>query len=154
MRKVAILLLLASLSMPQVSTACSFAITSFHQVRTLKGRVVGARLPWPLSSVRWIRQSKRPLAKLTLYDYRWPYTDLAELTKVAERTTDNQGYFDFGTVKEGHYILDIKMAEDWVDVYDVQVTNKAPQIRQITIDVSPIHPDCTGGHEFVIETMH
>jgi hypothetical protein len=29
------------------------------------------------------------------------------------------------------------------------VTDAVKATKNITIDVSPIHPDCTGGHEFV-----
>jgi hypothetical protein len=33
--------------------------------------------------------------------------------------------------------------------FEVEVTDAVKATKNITIDVSPIHPDCTGGHEFV-----
>jgi hypothetical protein len=34
--------------------------------------------------------------------------------------------------------------------FDVEVTDSVKATKSITIDVSPVHPDCTGGHEFIV----
>jgi hypothetical protein len=33
--------------------------------------------------------------------------------------------------------------------FEIEITDKVQATRSITIDMSPIHPDCTGGHEFL-----
>jgi hypothetical protein len=33
--------------------------------------------------------------------------------------------------------------------FDVEVTDSVRITKNVTIDVSPIAPDCTGGHEFI-----
>jgi hypothetical protein len=126
------------------ANACSFAIGYFHQVTALKGRVVGTKshgLP------RWLRQSfARKHAKLALYEYRWPRAswDDASLTKRVE--TDDHGNFDFGPLRTGHYTLRI----DDNDLFDVELKDLPQVTESVTIDVSPVYPDCTGGHEFVV----
>jgi hypothetical protein len=62
--------------------------------------------------------------------------------------TDGNGMFDFGVLRTGHYTLAI----DDEDFFDVEI-KVLPQITEsVTIDVSPVFPDCTGGHEFHIKT--
>jgi len=34
-------------------------------------------------------------------------------------------------------------------LFDVEVTDAVKETRNITLDVSPIRPDCTGGHDFI-----
>jgi hypothetical protein len=118
----------------------------FYQVTALKGRVVGSTwhgLP------RWLRQSF-PLkhVKLALYEYRWPRVgwDDGSLVKTVE--TDDRGNFEFGPLKMGHYTLKV----DDVDSFDVERTDLPRQTGNITIDVSPVYPDCTGGHEFIVSS--
>jgi len=86
---------------------------------------------------------------LTLYEYRT--ARLEELRKVASVTTDGRGNFDFGSVPKGHYFLDIavKDSDRLGGLFDVEVTDAVRTTKTITIDVSPIHPDCRGGHEFI-----
>lgn len=124
--------------------ACEWATGYFHQVTALKGQVVGTTfhgLP------RWLRQSfARKHAKLALYEYRSPGAawDDGSLIKTVE--TDDRGSFDFGPLSIGHYTLRI----DGNDSFDVEVKGLPRVTDSVTIDVSPVHPDCTGGHEFIV----
>jgi len=85
-----------------------------------------------------------------LYEYHFP-ARIDELKKVAEIKTDSHGSFDFGSVPKGHYSLfiEVKGSDRMGGYFDVEVTDSVRATRSITIDVSPIHPDCTGGNEFV-----
>ena len=136
------LLLLAVLQ----ARACKFAVGYFYQLTALKGQVVGTTyhgLP------RWLRQSfPKKHAKLVLYEYRWPRArnNMPPIIKTVE--TDGKGMFDFGPVRTGHYTLAI----DDQDSFDVEI-KELPQVTEsVTIDVSPVYPDCTGGHEFIVRT--
>jgi hypothetical protein len=126
--------------------ACEWAEGSFYQVTALKGRVVGTAyrgLP------RWLRQSfAKKHAKLVLYEYRRPWTrnEMPPIVKTIE--TDANGVFDFGPLRTGHYTLEIK-GEDW---FDVEIKDLPQATESVTIDVSPVSPDCTGGHEFNVKT--
>ena len=65
--------------------------------------------------------------------------------------TDINGYFDFGEIKPGHYTLivdDNKLGGVW---FDLEVKHQAKQTNSVTIDVSPVFPDCTGGQEFIVQ---
>jgi hypothetical protein len=128
--------------------ACSLAPGYFHQVTAIRGRLVGRNLG-PLQ-FKWLRQSFRvPDATLSLYEYR--VARFEDLKKIASVTTDGHGNFDFGTVPKGHYFLDIvvKNSDRLGGLFDVEVTDAVRTTKDITIDVSPIHPDCKGGHEFI-----
>jgi hypothetical protein len=100
---------------------------------------------------RWLRQRVSVTdATLTLHEYRAP-VKLEELKKIAAVKTDGKGSFDFGSIPKGHYSLSIQVKDSdrmggW---FDVEVTDEVKATRSITIDVSPINPDCTGGHEFI-----
>ena len=125
---------------------CTWAVGFFHQVTALKGHVVGTTyhgLP------RWLRQSfANKHAKLVLYEYRWPRArnDMPRIVKTLE--TDGKGVFDFGPLRTGYYTLAI----DGEDSFDVEI-KELPQVTEsVTIDVSPVYPDCTGGHEFNVKT--
>ncbi len=128
--------------------ACSLAPGYFHQVTVIRGRVVGKSLgPF---GFRWLRQSfSVGEATLTLYEYRSAGFD--ELKKVAAVTTDNHGDFDFGSIPKGHYFLNIvvKDSDRLGGLFEVEVTDAVKVTKTVTIDVSPIHPDCKGGHEFI-----
>ncbi len=128
------------------TNACSFAIGYFHQVTALKGRVVGTTyhgLP------RWLRQSfARKHAKLTLYEYRWPRASWDDASLIKRVETDDHGNFDFGPLRTGHYALRI----DDNDMFDIELKDLPRVTESVTIDVSPVYPDCTGGHEFVVRT--
>jgi hypothetical protein len=128
-----------------VAVACSFGSGYFHQVSAIRGRVVGRNLG-PLQ-FRWLRQSFSVSdATLTLYEYG----SLAKV-KVAVVKTDAHGNFDFGAIPKGHYSLaiDVKDPGRMGDWFDVEVTDAVNATKDIVIDVSPIHPDCKGGHEFI-----
>lgn len=138
---------LAALLLLAVSRAhaCEWAIGYFYQVTALKGRVVGtdsrAYLP------RWLRQSfAKKHARLALYEYRWPRTpdNMPPIVRTVE--TDAEGTFDFGPLRPGHYTLVI---ED-EDSFDVEVKESPQVTKSVTIDVSTVSPDCTGGHEFIV----
>jgi len=128
-----------------IGGACSFGSRYFHQVTAIRGRVVGRNLG-PLQ-FRWLRQSFSVRdATLTLYEY-----GSLDRKKVAVVKTDGHGNFDFGAIPKGHYSLSIDLKEpsrmgDW---FDVEVTDAVKATKDIVIDVSPISPDCTGGHEFI-----
>jgi hypothetical protein len=117
-------------------------------VTAIRGRVVGRDFgPF---GFRWLRQSFAiNHATLTLYEYR--IADLEDLKKIASVRTDGGGDFDFGSIPKGHYFL--KIVVDNSDrlgaLFDVEITDAVKATKSITVDVSPIHPDCTGGHEFI-----
>jgi hypothetical protein len=130
--------------------ACSWAVGYFYQVTSLRGTVVGSKFP-ALHSSRWFRQSVvRPQAKLILYDYCWP-CDVRSLAPVKSVFTDNDGKFDFGILKPSHYYLRIDdergSLSDW---FEVEVKGPPNPKESVTIDISPVSPDCTGGHEFIV----
>jgi hypothetical protein len=141
-----VLLVLAVLS--GLCQACSLAPGYFHQVTVIRGRVVGKSLG-PLGFT-WLRQSfSVGEATLTLYEYRSARLD--ELKKIASVSTDSHGDFDFGSIPKGHYFLNIivRKSDRLGGLFEVEVTDAVKATKNITIDVSPIHPDCKGGHEFI-----
>jgi len=84
--------------------ACEWAIGYFYKVTSLRGTVVGSKFP-VLSSFRWFRHAVvRSQATLTLYDYCWP-CNLRNLVPVKTAFAGNDGTFDFGNLKPGHYHL-------------------------------------------------
>ncbi len=126
--------------------ACTFPVGYFFQVTALRGQVVGAD-----SLARWFNThlSARRHANLALYEYRWPdaWRD-TDRSPVAVVETDENGKFDFGPLKVGHYSLRI----DDVNWFDVEVNAQAPATDVVTIDVSPVDPACKGGHHFIVRT--
>jgi hypothetical protein len=90
-------------------------------------------------------------ADLKLYDYNQPFHWDNKPPAIAKTTTTGAGDFDFGALQEGHYRLEIS-GDGLEDLFDVEITNRIPMTKSITIDVSPIFPDCAGGHEFEVET--
>ena len=88
-------------------------------------------------------------ATLTLYEYRFPAKE-KDLKKVAVVTTDRDGAFDFGWIPEGHYslVIGVKDSDRMGGWFDVEITDAVRPTKSVTIDVSPINPDCTGGNEF------
>ena len=122
-------------------TACTLAPGYFYQITALKGRVVGTHGYHTYAS-RWFRQRfARKHANLALYKYSQP-SDETSLVKTVE--TDDHGSFDFGPLALGHYTLRI----DESDLFDVEIKELPRKTESVTIDVSPINPDCKGGHEF------
>jgi hypothetical protein len=133
--------------------SCSFGHGYFQQVTSLKGTIVGRNLHrfGPVQYIRWLRQSyKVSAADLELYKYEWPIEDHNKLVQVARVTSDSNGNFDFGeSIPEGHYFLVIAKGE-WSDSFDVEITGKVKKTKSVTIDISPVYPDCKGGHELVV----
>jgi len=130
--------------------SCSWAMGYFYQVTSLRGTVVGSKFP-VLHSFRWFRQSVvRPQAKLILYEFCWP-CDLRSLAPVKTVFTGTDGKFDFGILKPSHYYLRIDdekgSLSDW---FEVEVKEPPNPNESETIDISPVYPDCTGGHEFIV----
>jgi hypothetical protein len=134
---------LVLLSLSQLR-ACTLVQGYFYQVTSLKGRVVGTHhLTY---APRWFRQSlPRKHAKLALYEYGHSWED-AFIVKTVN--SDDHGNFDFGQLEIGHYALRI----DDNDVFDVELKDLSRITASVTIDVSPIHPDCKGSHEFIVRT--
>jgi hypothetical protein len=136
----------------EVSTipACEWAIGYFYQVTNLRGTVVGSDFP-VLHSFRWYRQSVvRPNAKLMLYEYCWP-CDMLSHNPLKAVTTDTHGKFDFGSVKPSHYYLKIEDEKGPLSaLFQVEVRDTQNPNQSEIIDVSPVYPDCTGGHEFIV----
>src|ERR1039458_3402743 len=143
----------AFLALSTMCTACSLVMGHFHQVTAIRGRIVGKDLG--LLGFRWFRQTFRVNdATLTLYEYRSP-AKVEELKRVAAIKTDSYGDFDFGDIPKGHYSLDINVTGSdrlggW---FDVEITDSVKTTKNITIDVSPITPECTGGHADVRATL-
>ena len=136
-------LAVASLVLLSVSNtiACTMTIGYFYQVTALKGRVVGTTFHAP----RWLRQFfARTHIKLALYEY-WHSSDRTLLVKMVE--TDEHGNFDFGPLEIGHYTLSV----DNGGLFDVRIKDPEPVTESVTVDVSPIYLDCTGGREFIVK---
>jgi len=121
----------------------------------IRGRVVGRNLG--IFNFRWLRQSFTVSnATLSLYEYRWP-VKVEDRKRIAVRKSDSHGNFDFGKVALGHYSLVVAvpnsdMLGGW---FDVEITDKVNPTESVLLDVSPIHPDCTGGNEFIeTKTKH
>ncbi len=127
------------------------AVGYFCEVGSLEGTVVGTKLPL-FHSVRSLRQSLvRPHVKLTLYGYRWP-RKVSDLVVAKSVLADGEGKFDFGVMKPGHYTITIDdkrgLFSDW---FDVGVKGLPHPKESGIIDISPVTPDCRGGHEFIVK---
>jgi hypothetical protein len=85
----------------------------------------------------------RKHVKLTLYEYRQPWDETLVIKTVE---TNDHGRFDFGSLKFGHYTLRVDGG-----LFDVEIKDLPRQTESVRIDVSPIYPDCTGGHEFLVK---
>ena len=140
-RGLAILVLL--FPCPDRASACSLARGYFYQVTAIRGRMVS--YTWRLRRL-WGSVGV-PDAKLRLYEYRFP-AKIEDLKQIATVASDPDGNFDLGTIPKGHYSLRVDSAEgdDW---FDVEVIDSARKTDRITIDISPVAPDCTGGHKFI-----
>ena len=86
---------------------------------------------------------------LRLYEYRWPLYDRSEMPLVKTVKTDRSGRFDFGDLQEGHYTLVIDWPSEYAEWFDVEIKKLPKSTASVKIDVSPVYPDCTGGHEFI-----
>jgi hypothetical protein len=123
--------------------SCSWAVGYFHQVTAIRGQVIS--YTWRIKRL-WGAVGVSD-AKLTLYEYRYP-AKVEDLKKIAEVMADSDGNFDFGLVPKGHYSLKIvsDQNDDW---FDVEVIDAARKTAHVTIDTSPVSPDCSGGHKFI-----
>jgi len=138
-----------ALSLP-LSFACSFPIGYFYQVSNLRGTIVGVANHDPRHESRLMRQRVTQEGLLvTLREYRWPVQDTSKLRVIAQTKTGKNGEFDLSNAPDGHFFLDIDTP--WGDdSYSIQVAHHPQGNRSLLIDVSPVHPDCTGGHEFIV----
>ena len=136
---------------------CSFPVGYFYQVTALKGRVIGADRSSGFFG--WLKSSA-PIghASLDLYEYRWPIHSQSEAPFVKAVEADAKGNFDFGPLYPGHYTLVIQgndaNDEKWrgYDRFDVEVKELPRATESVTVDVSTVHPDCSGGHEFIVNS--
>jgi hypothetical protein len=100
---------------------------------------------------RWLRRSITVGdAQLTWYEYR-SSRKIDDLKPVAALQAARHGNFDFGSIPNRHDSLSIKVKDSdrMGGFFDVEVTDAAKNTKRETIDVSPIHPDCTSGQEFI-----
>lgn len=155
--KVLVLATMAGLLLLSVPAAsgCSWVRGYFYQVTRLRGRVVGRNLKFfpPLQYMDWLRHSfDVPRAQLTLYTYRESDIRVKDMTEVARVSADGDGRFDFGALKAGHYRLSI-VGGGLADWFNVEVIPTVQETESITIDISPVLPNCLGGHEFMVRAM-
>ena len=130
--------------------AGTWAIGYFYQVTPLRGVIVGSNLPF-LHSTRRLRQSfVREHVKLTLYDYRWPRA-VSDRVPVKSANSDTDGKFDFGAIRPGHYTLRIDEGKRPHSDFFVEIKGPPNPKESETIDISPVSPDCKGGHEFIVK---
>jgi hypothetical protein len=143
---IALILWLESLQ----TQACTLTVGYFYQIPALKGQVVGTRVGLFQSS-RWLRQSfARNHAKVRLYLYQFP-ARLEGTTPIKSVEANADGRFDFGPFPAGHYTLEVH-DDDWgySELFNVEAKDLGKKTTSVKIDVSPIRPDCKGGHEIVV----
>lgn len=147
LRLVGVLLVLSVCA--QVAYPCSLMMGYFHQATNLHGTVVGVANRDLRHPVRSLRQKVTVTdATMKLYEYSGSL-HLNQMHLVKEVKTTAAGEFDFGQLPEGHYTLAIEVP--WgADYFDVQIVSLQSKTKNVTIDVSPIYPDCTGGREFIV----
>jgi hypothetical protein len=87
---------------------------------------------------------------LTWYEYR-SSRKIYDLKPVAALQAAVHGNFDFGSIPNGHdsLSLEVKDSDRMGGFFDVEVTDAVKNTKHVTIDASPIQPDCTSGHEFI-----
>src|SRR6266571_2566185 len=138
--------LVVLLSFTSGADACSLA-PKVYQVSRLKGVVVGKSLG-PLQ-FHWLqRMFSVSGAQLEVFEDSSPILPHSKL--LAQTVSDKAGEFEFKALKEGRYTFHIKGSgmDDW---FAVEITNKTPATKRIMVDISPIHPDCSGGHTILIQ---
>jgi hypothetical protein len=143
---------LAATALSSAAYSCSLIEGSFYQVTRLRGTVVGVEDRDFRHPIRWLRQQEvRGDLRLSLHTYRSALKNPSETRPCKSITTNKDGAFDFGVLPVGHYTLFVE-APWGTDRFDVQITQLSRQTESIMIDVSPVYPDCTGGHEFIVRT--
>ncbi len=130
--------------------ACSWAEDFFYEVPVLRGKVVGTDITL-FREFRWLRQAfLRPHMTLTLYVYAHRTQD-SGMILVKRVVTDRSGGFDFGIIPPGHYILSVADKDlDRGDHFNIEVNNAYRPHQSVVIDISPNFPDCSGGHEVIV----
>ena len=142
-------LLTALLSAP-VAFACSLVEGYFYQVTRLRGTIVGVEDHDSRHPVRWMRQQvTRGNVKLSVYSYRSSTPGASMGRPIKSTESDQDGKFDIGLLPDGHYSLIID-APWGSQRFDVQIAPQKKATESVLIDVSPIYPDCKGGHEFLV----
>ncbi len=145
------LIVIAVLLLALPARPCEWVTGFFYQVTALHGKVVGGH--FGLINFRWLRQSiAREGAVLKLYQYRRPIHSREDMPFVKSIRAGSDGEFDFGSLPKGHYTLIVEIpewngAQEW---FDVEIVERPRPTGSVLIDVSPVHPDCTGGHEFIV----
>lgn len=144
------LALLVVMTLAPLALACSLVEGYFYQVTRLRGTVVGVEDHDFRHPTRWMRQQVvRGDTKLSLYRYSSSLREPSKTPPMRSTTTGKDGEFDFGVLPNGHYTLFIDVP--WGSQrFDVQIIGLSRQTETVMIDVSPIYPDCKGGHEFTV----
>jgi hypothetical protein len=93
-----------------------------------------------------------PEVNLSVYTYSSALNDVRKRRPIKSIKTDKNGAFDFGPLPPGHYtvLVDAPWGQDR---FDVQISMLPKRTKSVMIDVSPIFPDCTGGHEFLVNEL-
>jgi hypothetical protein len=132
--------------------ACTWVQGYFHQVTHLNGRVVGRSLGFV--QFQWLRRMYSVgNAELLIYNYNQPSTWHTKALAIAATRTNSAGEFEFNGVQQGHYLLVID-GGSLRDSFEVEITSRLKPTKSILIDISPTHPDCTGGHEMEISSKN
>jgi hypothetical protein len=144
-------IIVALMALVPLAYPCSWATGYFHQVTCLRGRVVGVNKSDLRHRSRWLRQRVvRGDVLLTLYEYRQPVKDQSQLRAVKQVGTNKDGNFDFGRLPDGHYTVVIDAPWGDSDRFDVQIVQLPKRTGSVTLDISPVYPDCQGGHEWIV----
>lgn len=82
-----------------------------------------------------------------------PIGSLSQMALVKSVTADSDGEFGFGQLKAVRYTLVIDNIDwGWSHWFNVEVRDQPRETESVLIDGSPILPDCSGGHEFVMKS--
>lgn len=139
------------LFIPKIALPCDLIHGYFYQVTSLRGTVVGVDRNDPRHMSEWFRhRTKRRHLSMKLMPYGLSAEQERKNSPIKIVESNPSGNFDFGPLHTGHYELLIDTGwEDWgTDRYDVEVVSGPKPNKSVLIDVSPINPDCTGGHQF------
>lgn len=76
---------------------------------------------------------------------------MRRLVPVKSVLTDTDGKFDFGVLRPSHYFLKASDEKGSLSAwFEVEVKGPPNPKESETIDISPVYPDCSGGHEFIV----
>jgi hypothetical protein len=121
----------------------------FPQVTANRDRGGGGN-PGPLE-FRWLRPSFSVSgATLTLSECRSQVAPQARKTVVVIQA-DPHGALDFGAVAGDHdsRVINVDRSDRMACWFEVEVTDSIAPGKDTVVSVSPIRPDCSGGHEFI-----